>query len=1025
MLKWLNEDHPDLYAGVIGAILTRDDAEAFCEKLRINMPAHVYRQRRNLFVLGLEKGAKELDWNVHIPAPIGTYKREAPYFTRSAMFSLVRLREIENRFLESLNRPIPEIHHVVLGYIVFSAAMYGGLIDRYWLIAWLKDPFYGLVYDHHIAWVELYRSLTGKQNDSDVQGRRLHRRWFPDPLTLLLMGKLQRFITQAQYKRTNPWQYLLALMEHLEIPGPTRPKSLAEFLGVAHTRVALHSKTYLADYAASKLKSASLPPEIWARLRSGKSLPIKAEASYFEAEQSRLVKQLSIPVNKVSMTPSMWRKLYEAIYPNVSRSKAKRSSSAESKKNIQEFLDQYGVQLNPIGWLLAEWAKHLLSYKPGNRKGSKIAASSVYQYITTIAKPLSAHLGDEDIRGLSESEFYELYRDAIEQKSSEDIKKTTALRLSEFHEYLVHVWDVPPLDLSEFYRGHYKSELGVDANIICPAMYDGIIQALGGMTSSQPRQQQMLVLMTILGQKCGLRRAEVMTLLCSDIIGRYDPVLFVRHNPYAYKKSDNAIRQFPLKAFLTHKELNLLKKWVIQRDNEDSIANLDPQQIDNRRLLFCQPGEPRSPVDEESAFRTIHLAMRQVTKDQTVHFHTLRHSFASWFLFRMEASDDPFWRPNSVAALNAPSNSFRRSVTERARLALSTQASRKSLYQLAQSCGHASPEMSLRHYVHILDLMLGLTCWRPTSQPHLSSASLMNITGLGQARVYRIKQESGQGDWLPSIYVPAAFKKLKHQFKDGLAPSLKEMDTSPIVIAPKPLAWSTIQSVLEDRLIQKMSGDQLVQKYSIEPDTLSQWIARAGELYRMTTRSTAKHPKGKPRHRNSEHLLRDSKRLSFLDRPLSRYDNAMTNRIFDRYQRADQNHKQVILEGVRYFVDHFSLSSGDLRFTDKALARTYTEFLSAIGIKPNEIRLIHYRGKGFEAVDAQAQLGNWAKALSVPFDQCELASSPPGQSKNDGTIGITLSSATGRTGKGRKAKTIKASMPYGFRYALYILYIIG
>lgn len=1017
MLNALKEDHPDIYAGVKSATLTRDDAEKFCEKLRVNTPGHVYKQRRNLFVLGLEKGAKELGWDVHIPAPIGTYKRETPYFTRNAMFSLARFREFESRFLESLKRPVPEMHHIAFGYIAFSATVYGGLINRDWLIAWMKDPFNGLVYDHPIVWVEMYRSLTGKQKDPSDQGMAIHKRWFPDPLTLLLMGKLHGLIAQAHYKRSDPWQYLLALMEHLEIPIPIRPKSLAEFLEVAHTRVALYSKTYLADYAAGKLKSASVSPEVWARIRSGKSLPIKSKASYIEAEHLRIQKKLSIPVSAVAMTPAIWGKLYEAIFPKESRSKAKRTSSAESKQNIYEFLDQHGYQLSTLGWLLAQWSINLLSYKRGVRKGSKIAASSVHTYVTTIAKPLHIHLGDADIRGLSESEFYELYRDAIEQKPSEEIKKTTALRLSEFHEFLVQYWDVPPLDLSEFYRGHYKSELGVDANIICPSMYDAIITALGGMTSQQPRQQLMLVLMTMLAQQCGLRRAEVMTLLCSDIVGSYEPVLFIRHNPYAYKKSDNAIRQVPLKAFLTHKEINLLKGWLLQRNNEDGISR-DPQQTDNKRLLFCMPGEPRVPLDEESAFRTIHQAMRQVTQDQTVHFHTLRHSFASWFLFRMEASDDSCWRPKSVAALNSPYNSFRRSVIEQARLHLNAQVSRKSLYQLAQSCGHASPEMSLRHYVHTLDLTLGMSSWRPVSQPNLGNEALINLTGLGPARVYRIRQESGQEEWLASIYVPAAFKKLKHQFKDDLSKSLKDVDTSPVLIGPKPLGWSMIQSIREDLQIQNMNENQLVQKYSIEPDELRQWIARADEICRMRTRSTAKHPTGKLRHRL------DSDRL-FPTRPSSRYDIAMTDRIFDRYQRADEDRRKVIREGIRCFIERYSLSSGDIRFTDKASARKYTAFLSAIGIHSEEIRFIHYRGKGSASDEARVQLESWAKALSVPIGQCELASSPPGQSKDDGTIGITLSSATGRTGKGRKAKTIKATMPYGFRYALYILYIIG
>ena len=775
----------------------------------------------------------------------------------------------------------------------------------------------------------------------------------------------------------------------------------------------------MADYGAGKLKSASLPPEVWARIRTGKPVPISEQLPDTEAETIPILeKKLRPQTSYSSMTPALWRSLYEAIFPKASRQKEKKTSSGQSKANIYQFLDVYGDKLSPLGWLMAQWAISLLTYKRGRRKGSKIAASSVHSYVTTIARPLHIHVADNDIREFSEAEFYELYRDVIEQKNSEENKQTTALRLVDFHEFLVTYWDVEPVDLSEFYRGHYKSELGVDANLICPSMYQGIVQTLGGLTSDQPREQLMLVLMTILGQKCGLRRAEVITLLRSDIIGNYDPVLFVRHNPYAYKKSDNAIRQFPLKAFLTHHELSLLKSWLHTRDTEDGSMTIS-QRSEKKRLLFCRPGEPNAPVDEGMAFKAIHQSMRQVTEDPNVHFHILRHSFASWFLFRLEASADPLWRPRAVLALNARENSQCRSRAERDRLGLDPRISRKSLFQLAQTCGHSSPEMSLRHYVHLLDLLLGLNCWKPASQPILSKDAVTNLTGTGQAMAYRYRQRSEQDEWLPSIFVPTAFMQLKHQFKDTLTKNLKRMDTSPVVVEKKSIGWRTIQSILEARQTGKMRVPDIARTYDVEDQFIESVLEGARHLYKMRTRSTSKHPKGKPRHRL------DSERLPFPIKPTSPYDVTICDRIFDRYLRAEQHKREVILAGVRRFIDSFSLSSGDLRFTDQNVAKGYLAFLSAIGIKQGEIWLIHYRGKGVGEAQASNQLENWAKILSVPTVQCKLAKSPFGQSKDNGTIGIIIKSITGRTGKGRKAKRPKFTMPYGFRYALYLLFIMA
>jgi len=1029
MLKMLKEAHPEIYQGKPNTCLTKVESEAFCEQLRLNVAGYIYKQRRNFFILGLERGEEVLGWDVYIPAPITTVSREPPLFTRDTMTSLHKLRDIEHDFLKSLDNPIPKNSSIMLGYLVFSAAVYGGFLNSKWLIVWIRNPVKGLVYEKPIAWVDLYRDMIGKGQQETDQTKMIHRRWFLDPLTLLLVSKLRDQITFDSYKRSDPRVHLQSLMDHLNIPEGVRPKTLARFLALAHTKTALYSKTYLADYGAGVIKSASLPKEVWARVRTGKPLPIKAsipssEPTYFPMDKKNK-KAISVTGR---MTYPFRKKLYEAIFPKESRQKNKRISSAQSKNNILKFLDIYGNDLSPVGWLLAEWAVNLLTYKRGIRKGSKIAASSVHSYITTITKPLHIHVSNDNITEYSETEFYEVYRDVIEQKSSESNKQVTAKRLAEFHDFLVKCWDAPSIDLSEFHRGSYKSDIGVNANLICPAMYKGIIAALGGLELHQKRESLMLVLITMLGQKCGLRRGEVLTLLCSDIRGKYNPVLFVRHNPYAYKKSDNAIRKISLKTFLTHKEIQLLKYWVKQRDFEDGIENFslgqtdyydDSYNIDNKRLLFCEPGEPTIPVDEAAAFKTIHKAMRQVTLDPNVHFHTLRHSFASWFLFRLESPSDDSSRPKSVLALRALENSKRRSVVERSRLLGDPGVSRKSLYQLAQTCGHASPEMSLRHYVHLLDLLLGCFCWKPTVQPKLTLNAVKHLTGIGQAMAYRYRQRSGEAKWLPSVFIPVAMMQLKHELNDASIRNLKAIDISSVSIEKKSVNWTTVQSILESRQTGRMKTDDIAQKYGIDSTLINNWLERIHVLYKMRTRSTKANPNGKPRHRL------DSDRLPFPTRPQSPYDIDIINRIFNSFRRADKNKVKAICAGVLHFINYFSVSTATIRFTDKSAAKDYLNFISLVGIKNDEIRLTHYRGKKLGDGESRMQLGRWAHCLSVQEIQCKLAKSPFGQSKGDGTIGISIATVTGRTGEGKENKKPKFSMPYGFRYALYIIYIIA
>ena len=237
MLKALKEDHPNIYAGLAGATLSKVEAESFCETLRINAPGHIYTQRRNLFILGLEKGVKDLGWDLYIPAPVSPYRRETPYFKRNSMLSLSMLRKIEKCFIESLDKPIPENKSIAFGYVIFTATVYGGLLDRDWLIAWTRNPFDGWVFDKPIAWVELYRSVTGKKDEASVQTQTLHNRWFLDPVSLLLFGRLHNQIIQANYKRSDPWVHLRTLSDHMDVEDHIRPNTLAACLKSSYRRV--------------------------------------------------------------------------------------------------------------------------------------------------------------------------------------------------------------------------------------------------------------------------------------------------------------------------------------------------------------------------------------------------------------------------------------------------------------------------------------------------------------------------------------------------------------------------------------------------------------------------------------------------------------------------------------------------------------------------------------------------------------------------------------------------------------------
>ncbi|EAU55209.1 tyrosine-type recombinase/integrase [Mariprofundus ferrooxydans] len=1018
LMRLLHGSFPEIYAGVIGASWTKQEAEDFCDVLRKDAPGHIYKQRRNLLVQGLERGAGQLGWQVYIPAPVTYATREPPHFTGDAMRGLGKLRAFESLFLQSLDRPLTDGSSILLGYLAFSASVYGGLLSRQWLIAWLRDPFEGLVFEEDIAWVEIYRPVYfNKEHSGECIS--LHKRWFIDPLTLLILGRIRLSIQIGSNRlRVDPWQYLTQLMDHLQLDINHRQKNLSDFLAMAHTRISLYSKPYLADYAIEKIKSVSLPADVWARVRVGHAVPIELRALSLDSDFIPKEKSKNIKQAVTDMPPALWAKLYEAIHPKECRARKEGGSSASSKTAVQIFLELHGSKMSQLGWLIAQWAIMLFTYKRGIRKGSKIAPSSVRTYVTTIARKLQVHVGGSDIMALNECEFYALYRDVIESKCGENNKQVTAMRLAEFHDFLVYYWDVPKIDLTEFYRGKGSSDLGVDANIVCPSIYQYAANTLGKRYGARaPRDNLIALLIMMLGFRCGLRRAEVMTILCSDICGLYNPVLFIRHNPYAYKKSDSAVRKIHLKAFLTHNELTRLKEWIHLRGHEDGIEYQTQWEKKNqKRLLFCKAGTPFEPIDERQIFGAIHQALRQVSADPSLHFHTLRHSFASWFFYRLESGSQTSWRPKSVSALNESMNSMRRCLVEHHHLQIDLRINRKALYHVALVCGHSSPEMSLRHYIHLLDLLLGCSTMRNVAQPILTLEAVLNLTDIKKAMAYRLRQKAGMDQWLPSAFIAPAWKQLKHQFKDPRLNQLSAVNISDIIIEPLPIEWRTVQSILEDRSVKRMAVSDISAKYTIEEQKLKHWFSRANELFGMRTRKTKAHPNGKPRHRVTA-------LLPFPTGLTSPYDIEMADRIFSFTQKRVPQKRELIHQWLNHFIHHYSPKGGDIRFTDEANAIEYLQFLTMIGVRKEEMKLLHYRGKGRSAEEAKLQADQWANALSIPVDQCDLIKATFGQQRGNGTIGITISSITGVSGV-RKKRKAKLSMPYGFRYALYILYIL-
>jgi integrase len=218
----------------------------------------------------------------------------------------------------------------------------------------------------------------------------------------------------------------------------------------------------------------------------------------------------------------------------------------------------------------------------------------------------------------------------------------------------------------------------------------------------------------ILGFRLGLRRSEAHGLKVADVL---DDWTFVRPSGYRGLKTANALRKLPHDPLVPAEELEIILQV---RDNALHQG---------RSFLFSAP-LPSNKAGADSLERPVHKGTvtdrvteaLQATGNKQLHFHHLRHSFASWTCLRLmfgelAAVPDIFphleqttqWLNGEKEYKGEDCRAFRE------RLLRDEGPSRKMAVAVASLLGHSATETCTEHYIHFLDRLLGLICGKASS----------------------------------------------------------------------------------------------------------------------------------------------------------------------------------------------------------------------------------------------------------------------------------------------------------------------
>ncbi len=569
-------------------------------------------------------------------------------------------------------------------------------------------------------------------------GEFMLQRWLPDPLTrLLLVRGLKEVLPPADFApRDNRRRVMGSLRAYAKAAGFANlvPPNFGAIALGAKTRMHLHLPAYLVEYLAGRQRSASLSPAAWTRLLvppkqavdTLAELPIAPEPSTPDESDAVDTKEIAEPDDEVEWAKHL-RELGRII----------RRGGPGLRMKVRTWRVSNKAVLLPSIALLAEWIDEWLLGRPKGH--SPASPKSIYEHLNRAGKRLVGLLGDQNPTiDFDEDGYIELYESALENTPPSRMRRT-ASSLRQFHEFLQARHDAPDIDSSTILiaRGRYVPR--VDANLVCIDTFylamrklEELVNARGrdstatehGLPPSVSAVADMLRQIASLGFFGGLRRSEAIGLTLGDLRGTDHLVLTVSPNGLRGLKTRNSCRIVPVSALFPADECARLIAWRDKRLVEtkgDLSAPLFP--------IFWHGNSVRTG-DWRLEFIT--NALKLAANDPTLRFHHLRHSFASWTALRLwigEQSGREEAIPDWLLPTEASRERWRASAEMRRRLLGTAPTNRRALMQISRLLGHSSVEITLGSYVHVMDLLAGLTIARLA--PRLDIPTLQALSGLG------------------------------------------------------------------------------------------------------------------------------------------------------------------------------------------------------------------------------------------------------------------------------------------------------
>lgn len=779
----------------------------------------------------------------HLPAPAPP-NPPSPFLPEK-FERMLALQPMIDAFVESLADTSALAADARWGRVMLSAMVFGALLNPR-LVMGLPEAIASA--DQELLWLMLIMDARDEPTEASSADeasslpQEIGRRWYPDPITRLLLLRERGHLPQippGRMSRAGAQVFLFirayARAQGFEALLPRHMSALREGL---ETRLSLNLPPWLVSYAAERLQSTSLPEWSMQRLLNPPVSITPFLTPRQQAEAADLPKgsgeSLEEDADQEDEWPSQLRELGRIV-------KDRTRKTREVRQRLQEWLAANHATLIPSVRLIGEWAANVLLKKTVKRQSLK--PQTVYQKVRRIAGRLAGQLGCTDLSRIDcVDTFAEIYLNVLEDAPSTNARRKAAIELKSFHDYLADAYDqVPSLEGSGVFNVSGYGAGFVDANVVT---LDTFYRALKWLDEEAVKTYgtevaTQLGLIARLGFFAGLRRSEALgltvgafqTCRVGGVTHQTSEIwLEIALNSLRDVKTQAGRRNLPLSVLMDETGLRKLRNW-----------------LKSRLAHSCDPQSPLFPAfirngtlkQTDSRLKLIADALRHAADDESLRYHHLRHSFATWIslLLWLGEENDPGILPDWFVPTEHDRARFREAGRIRSALLGLAPTSRRGMLSVSGLMGHSGLDVTMESYIHLADFMLGRMALRLVEDVPLRV--LVALSGFSERHVRNCLMDK------PGATEPASFSyggRDIERLADRVALEgrmARERQLVPrlavgqigIATPQDPFLWLLhLAEALRELGQPNASLDNVAQRFGLPSQKLGRWKARLATL---------------------------------------------------------------------------------------------------------------------------------------------------------------------------------------------------